>query len=148
MPSDANTLLFTNHTDNIMANINKIEMGKTVSALPYINIEKSFFGLKQTICYKPTNSEVQIVQYEYAADNGATIQKLLNTKPAEAAALIEKVRMLDKAPMGNFRLDACVSADKQFVALQLFQYSNLMFHPATDVKIYQGEDAKLMASIL
>ena len=131
-----------------MANIKKLEMGKAVSALPYINIEKSFFGLKQTIVYKPTNSEVQIAQYEYAADNGTMIQKLLNTKPSEAAELAEKVSMLDKSPMGNFRLDACVSADKQFVALQLFQYSNLMFHPATDVKVYQGEDAKLMASIL
>ena len=131
-----------------MANIKKLEMGKAVSALPYINIEKSFFGLKQTIVYKPTNSEVQIVQYEYAADNGTMIQKLLNTKPSEAAELAEKVSMLDKTPMGNFRLDVCVSADKQFVALQLFQYSNLMFHPATDVKVYQGEDAKLMASIL
>ncbi len=131
-----------------MANIKKLEMGHTVSALPYISIEKSFLGLKQTIIYKPTNSEVQIAQYEYAADDGAVIQKLLNTKPSEAAALAAKVSMLDKTPMGNFRLDACVSADKQFVALQLFQYSNLMFHPATDVKVYQGDDAKLMASIL
>ena len=47
--------------------------------------------------------------------------------------------------MGNARLDICVSKDRQFIALQLFNYYDLMFHPITDPKIIEGQDAELIA---
>lgn len=132
-----------------MANINKLEMGKTVSALPSIEISKSLFGLVQTAIYKPTGSKLQIVQDEYTSDNGTILVKLLNTGDGkDKTALLQQASAFEKVPMGNFRLDACVSADHQFVAMQLFQFSNLLFRPVTDVKVYEGDAAKQMASIL
>ncbi len=53
---------------------------------------------------------------------------------------------IEKTQLGNVLLEACVSDDKQFAALQLFRYGNLKYNPVTDVQIYEGDNAALISS--
>jgi hypothetical protein len=50
--------------------------------------------------------------------------------------------------IGNVELDACISTDKQFAALQLLQFSDYSYHPISKVAFYEGDQAQLVASIL
>ena len=49
---------------------------------------------------------------------------------------------------GNYMMEVCVSRDGGFVALQLFQYEQLGYEPASDMLIYEGEDAHALAQIV
>ena len=126
-----------------MARLKNLAMADVIARHKHINIRKSFFGLIETVIYNQTGSEVEIKQIEYSSESGKEIEKLLQApKLKDALASIGKIK---QRPMSNVRLDICVSKDHQFIALQLFNYYDLMFHPVTETKILEGQDADLMA---
>lgn len=127
-----------------MTKINHLEMAPTVCALPQIDIKKSFFGLKTLVTYLPTHSSVQVIQNEYSAADGAKLESILKAKPDAAVALLNQTQ-IEKASMGNMRLDACVSADNQFVALQLLRFIDFDYKPVTSVMVFEGKDAEAYA---
>ena len=48
---------------------------------------------------------------------------------------------------GSCLLEVVASQDGAFVAIQLFQFSQLSYVPATDVMIYEGNDASLVMKL-
>ena len=50
--------------------------------------------------------------------------------------------------MGNIQLEAAISDDGQFVAYQIAKYSDFEYIAEGEVKIYTGEEAKIVAKAL
>lgn len=126
-----------------MASLNNLVMGSDIAKNEHIVIKKSFFGLKEKIVYNQTGSEVEIKQIEYTTESGKQLEILL--KAAKIKDTLASIGKIEQRPMSNVRLDICVSKDRQFIALQLFNYYDLMFHPVTGVRVLEGPDAGLVA---
>ncbi len=130
-----------------MANIKHLEMAEAFSALPQVEIKKSLFGLKTSITYKSTQSNIQVVQNEYDVNNGKLIEELLLCPPEKLAEEAGK-KNITSAGIGKMRLDVCVSEDKQFIAAQLLQFVDFNYVPITDMKVFEGKAAETLAQII
>lgn len=138
----------TRKETTIMANIKNTELGKTLAADPRITIKSSLFGLVTKSVYTPTDSPLAVYRFEYPADKGDKVARLLSLvgEPLKQAAA--EIKTLKTDGIGNTRLEACVSADQQFAALQLFRYSNFLPTPMTKVIVFEGDDAKTIGGLL
>ena len=121
-------------------------MAQTISIHPHIEIRTSFFGLIKKIFYTPTQSLVDVFQGYYNAENGEKIKALLEIPTDKAEK--KPLKKIDKISVGNVQLEACVSRDHQFVALQLSRYSDFTYHAVTPVTCYEGSDAEWISAIL
>ena len=131
-----------------MPNIKNLEMAEAVSSKSYIHIDKSFFGLCQKVIYVTTGSRVKVVIQEYSPEEGGKMEKLL-TLPIEKLEkeLASKAKPVTTA-MGNYQLQACVSEDHQFCAVQLFRFVDLMYQPLEDPRFYVGKEAEAIAKLI
>ena len=130
-----------------MANIYNLQMAEAVCADSRISVNKSFFGLRTKVVYTPTNSEVEVKSIEYSPETGAQWKRILNQSRSE---LYRALNGFHPQPVvnGNYMLEACVSRDGAFAALQLLQYEQLGYEAVSDVVILEGEDAAALAAIL
>ena len=129
-----------------MAKINHIEMGEDVMALNDVQVKKGFMGWSVKLIYKPTQSKIQIKEKEYTAEDGKKLQNILTAAPAEVEAAISKFPV-SAISMGNFKLQACLSDDSQFAALQLLAYKDFGYKPVTDMKVYTGRTAEVFSRL-
>lgn len=129
-----------------MASIEHLEMGAALAALPEISVKKSFFGLKTTVTYNPTNSNVKVMSNEYSPEAGDRLETILRSDPEVVAEMIAK-KPIEKSSLGQVRLDACISDDKQFAAVQLLRFSNLNYAPSTKMVVYTGKAAEAIATL-
>ena len=132
-----------------MANISSLEMAKTITDNTNIEIVKSFWGLGKKLVYKPTQSKVNLSIKCFTPEVEHSVMALLST-PAKALAdaakrLGPKIKAVD---VSSCRLEACVSADRQFAAYQLFRYVDFGFQPISDVVTFEGEAAQIVTNIL
>ena len=130
-----------------MANITNLEMGKAVSGHIHVAIKKSFFGLKQTGIYTPTMSPIDVKIFDFNQDLGKRIEKMLNCPDDKLEEAVKEVGKINSVTIGNVQLEVCLSQDHQFAALQLFKYAELMYHPVTPPRFYEGEKAVLISSL-
>ncbi len=121
-------------------------MGATILSHADISVQRSFFGMRQSAVYQPTQSAVKAERYEFSPEAGAKVEKLLKCTPEQLEQERRSGTKIEKTQLGNVLLEACVSDDKQFAALQLFRYGNLKYNPVTDVQIYEGDNAALISS--
>lgn len=128
-----------------MSKIKNEEMGKTLSNHPHIQIIKSVFGLKQTVLYQPTQSCIDMFQYDYTPEAGLKLERVFNAPSEKLEEMVKHTGKVSHTSVGNMHLDLCISRDHQFVAAQLFRYADLMFRPITDVKVYEGKEAEWLA---
>ena len=131
-----------------MANINKLEMGRTLATDPRISTTSTFFGLIHTSVYVPTGSKIATYTFEYPAEREAQIETLLGLTGDALVNAATDIKTLKSDTLGNLRLEACVSADHRFAALQLFRYSNFEASPLSRLALYEGADAATIASLL
>ncbi len=131
-----------------MANINKLEMGRALASDPRISTTSTFFGLSHTSVYVPTGSKVGTYTFEYPAEREAKIENLLGLTGDALAHAAADIKTLRSDTLGNLRLEACVSADHKFAALQLFRYSNFEATPLSRLAVYEDADAATIASLL
>ena len=131
-----------------MANIKKLEMADAVSVNPHVSILKSFLGLQTKVVYEPSKSLIDVFTYDYTAEMGDRMEKLLTCSPESLEKEINKCGIIEKTPIGNIRLEACVSREHLFAAMQLFHFVDFQYEPMTDVKFYEGKEAELIATIL
>lgn len=129
-----------------MAKINHFVMGTKVMALDNIEVKKGFLGLSTKLIYKPTNSEVKIKENEYSAEDGKKLETILASKPEDMADAISKHPVSVKE-LGNARLEACVSSDRQFAAAMLLSFKDLSYTPVTDLRVYEGKAAEAFAKL-
>lgn len=129
-----------------MANIKHLEMCENVKNLPQIEIKKTCFGLSTQVIYSPTKSKVKAKQNEYSVENGTRLEKILNADETTAMEMLQK-KQLKPSSMGNIRLDACISNDHQFAAVQLLRFIDFNYQPFTDVVVYEGKTAEAIADL-
>lgn len=131
-----------------MANYSNLEMGVAISNHPHIIIKKSLFGLRKQLVYQPTQSPIDVVINDYDAENGALIERVLRASTENLSKVVEAVGKVKATPIANIRLEACLSRDHQFVALQLFRFVDFKYQPLTDMHCYEGPSASLVAQVL
>ncbi|MBQ7986936.1 MAG: hypothetical protein IJ253_00290 [Bacteroidaceae bacterium] len=130
-----------------MANIKNLEMAAAVSSKNYIHISESFFGWIQKVIYVPTGSRVKVITQEYSTAEGARLEKLLSLPLDKVEADLAAKGQPAPTAVGNYRLEACVSDDRQFCAVQLFRFSDLMYHPLDEPCFFEGEAAATIARL-
>lgn len=131
-----------------MASFYKMGMAEALSANNHIAINRSFFGLRQTVKYTPTQSTVNLYAEDFSADDGAKLERLLELAPSQLEKEVKAHGKPGSVPLGPYRLEACVSEDRQFCALQLFHFVDFSYTPSTDPKFYEGKDAEQAAAII
>ena len=129
-----------------MAKINHIEMGAEVMALDNIEVKKGFMGWGIKLIYKPTHSVVKIKEKEFSVEDGRRLESILATEPENLEEAIRKFPVSAIA-MGNVKLQACLSEDFQFAAVQLLSFQDFDYKPVTDVHIYEGDAAKAVTRL-
>lgn len=129
-----------------MSKINHLEMGAEVMALDDIEVKKSFFGLSTKLIYKPTNSVVRVKENEYTAEDGKKLASILSTEPENVEEAIMKFPV-STIGIGNMKLEACISDDHQFAAVQLLGFKDFDYKPVSEVRVYTGKAAAAFAKL-
>ena len=124
-----------------MANIKKMQMGKTICADSRIGISSSMLGLRTTVTYLPTNSVADVKTLEYSAADGDKLKNVLESKPLKT----------DFHPQptvnGNYMAEVCLSRDHAFCAVQLLRFAQLNYEPVGEVHIFEGDEARAAAQL-
>lgn len=131
-----------------MASIKNLEMAETISNNPNIKISKGFLGIGSKAIYTPTNSKLNAVINYYSAEDAQAFVKFINAAETEVASLAKKMTPPSKLSISNYRLEACVTDDKQFVAIQVLSYADFRNTPICDLKYFEGEAAQAIAAML
>lgn len=131
-----------------MASIKNLEMAETISNNPNVKISKGFLGIGSNAIYTPTNSKLKAVINYYSAEDAQAFAKLINAAETEVASLAKKMTPPAKLSISNYRLEACVTDDKQFVAIQVLSYADFRNTPICDLKYFEGEAARAIAAML
>lgn len=129
-----------------MAKIDHLEMGEQVKARQDIEMKKGFLGLSTKLIYKPTNSVIRIKENEYSTEDGRKLENILNTEPANVEEAIRK-NPVSAAGTGNMKLQACISEDNQFAAVQLLAFKGFNYTPLTDVRFFTGKAVEALAQL-
>lgn len=112
-----------------------------------VTVKRSFFGLRKTAVYQPTSSPMKAYSLEFPQEQGYALSRILETPDEDLPAVVAETGKLVERSLGNVRLEALVSADKQFAALQLFRFSDLTFHPDSRVRYFEGAAAEAIAEL-
>lgn len=131
-----------------MANFNKLQMCQALLANKNLTVNPVLFGLKKRLVYVPTASPIKVIRDNYHADAIGQLKRIIESEPNGLAAAVKAFRA-EKQAIGNVELDICISADKNFVALQLLQFGDqYSYHPITEPAFFEGEQAQQVAQIL
>ena len=128
-----------------MSSIKSLDMAVAVSAYKNISIRKSLFSTKAI--YTPTGSTVKAMALEYSPADGEKVQRLLDLPLDKMAADIEQKGKPATGTNGNFRLEVCLSDDRQFCALQLFRFADFSYRPLFEPRFYEGTDVEYIAKL-
>lgn len=129
-----------------MANIKNLQMWENICADARISISKSLFGLRTTATFKPTNSVIDANTYEYSPEDGKHIKRILEMPQEKMAEAINDYQP-KTTDYGNYLAEVCLSRDKHFLIVQLFQFVRLNYEPATDVLIFEDKAAETVARL-
>jgi hypothetical protein len=128
-------------------NIKNLKMAEAIFANEKISVKKSFMGLSTSVVYTPTSSAVKAIGEEYNQEDGNKIEAVINAKDENLEVAVKAAAGVKPAAMSNIRLEGCLSADHEFVALQLLAYRDLRYSPITDVRIYEGKAAEMVSKL-
>ena len=129
-----------------MPSIKNLEMAAAVSAYKNIEIKKSLFSTKAV--YTPTQSPLRVLLLEYSPTEGERVERLLEMSPDRMSAEIAEKGKPKAGANGNFRLEVCLSDDRQFCALQLFRFADFRNNAVIEPRFYEGKDAEAAAQLL
>lgn len=129
-----------------MSKINHLEMGAEVMALEEIEVKKSFLGLSTKLIYKPTQSVVKVKENEYTAEDGRKLETILAANPENVEEAVQKFPV-SAVGMGNIKLEACISDDHQFAAVQLLAFKDFDYKPVTEMRVYTDSAAQAIAKL-
>lgn len=129
-----------------MANIKNLQMWNTICKDLRIDISKSMFGLKTKVIYKKSGSPIKARTIEYSPIDGEKLKLILNTPAEQMTKVIGDYR---PKPIvnGNYMIEICMSVDKQFIALQLFQFNRMNYEPIMDILTLEGKEAETIGEI-
>ena len=130
-----------------MANVKHLKMAQTVISRSDIEVKNGFLGLSYTCIFKPTGSRLKVLQLELSPADGPKVRSLFGLAGSSLAAQVSKLGKFQPVPNGNYSLDLCYATDRQFAALQLFQFKHLDYEPVTDVFFLEGQEAATLLSL-
>ena len=128
-----------------MSSLKSLDMAAAMSTYNNIVIKKTLFSTKAV--YKPTGSPVKAMVLEYSPSEGERVARLLNMPLDKMAADIEQNGKPVAGANGNFRLEVCISSDRQFCALQLFRYADFSYSPLSEPRFFEGEEVEKVAKL-
>lgn len=129
-----------------MPSIKNLEMVAAVFAYKNIIVKKSLFSTKAF--YTPTQSLVKPIILEYTPTNGERVERLLALPLDKMAAELRQNGKPSPASIGHFRLEACLSDDRQFCALQLFRFVDFKYTPVVEPRFYEGPDVESIVKLI
>ena len=129
-----------------MSSIKHLEMAAALSAYQHIEIKKSLFSTKAI--YTPTQSLAKAIILEYSPSEGERVARLLDMPLDKMAAEIQQKGKPVAGVNGNFRLELCLSDDRQFCAVQLLRFGDFQYKPVFDPRFYEGKDVEPFTKLL
>ena len=129
-----------------MSSIKNLEMAAALSSYHHIEIKKSLFSTKAI--YTPTQSQAKAIILEYTPSEGERVERLLDMPLDKMAAEIQQKGKPVAGANGNFRLELCLSDDRQFCAVQLLHFGDFQYRPVFEPRFYEGKDAETVALLL
>ena len=120
---------------------------ESVALQPYITRKSTFFGLFNRLVYAPTDSQIRFTSRYYAPILREELKELFALGDQVLEKRLAKMNRFEQAMNGNLLVECCVSADKQFVALQLKHFEQIDYQPISEVRFLQGESAMQAAKV-
>lgn len=119
----------------------------SVALQPYITRKSTFFGLINRLVYAPTDSRLNFTCRYYAPILREELKELFALGGQVLEKRLAKMNRFEQAVNGNLLVECCVSADKEFAALQLKHFEQIDYQPISEVRFLQGESAMQAAKI-
>ena len=120
---------------------------ESVALQSYITRKSSFFGLINRLVYAPTDSRLNFPCRYYAPILREELKELFALGGQVLEKRLAKMHRFEQAVNGNLLVECCVSADKEFAALQLKHFEQIDYQPISEVRFLQGESAMQAAKI-
>lgn len=120
---------------------------ESVALQTYITRKSTFFGLITRLVYAPTDSRLNFTCRYYAPILREELKELFALGGQVLEKRLAKMNRFEQAVNGNLLVECCVSADKEFAALQLKHFEQIDYQPISDVRFLQGESAMQAAKI-
>lgn len=120
---------------------------ESVALQSYITRKSSFFGLINRLVYAPTDSRLNFTSRYYAPILREELKELFALGGQVLEKRLAKMNRFEQAVNGNLLVECCVSADKEFAALQLKHFEQIDYQPISDVRFLQGESAMQAAIV-
>ena len=119
----------------------------SVALQPYITRKSTFFGLINRLVYAPTDSRLNFTNRYYAPILREELKELFSLGDQVLEKRLAKMNRFEQAMNGNLLVECCVSADKEFAALQLKHFEQIDYQPISEVHFLQGDAAKHAAIV-
>ena len=129
-----------------MANFKNMEMAAALSQQPYITIKSTLFGISKKAIYTPTNSPLKPDFKEYTPEHGTQVEHLLSLPTEKLVQELQANKFPTSTPVGQYRLEVCISADNRFAALQLFRFSEFSYRPASELLTFTDTEAETICN--
>lgn len=120
---------------------------ESVALQSYITRKSTFFGLINRLVYAPTDSRLNFTYRYYAPILREELKELFALGGQVLENRLAKMNRFEQAVNGNLLVECCVSADKEFAALQLKHFEQIDYQPISEVRFLQGESAMQAAKI-
>ena len=126
---------------------NTCNLKESVALQSYITRKSTFFGLINRLVYAPTDSRLNFTCRYYAPILREELKELFALGGQVLENRLAKMNRFEQAVNGNLLVECCVSADKEFAALQLKHFEQIDYQPISEVRFLQGESAMQAAKI-
>ena len=123
-------------------------MWSDIAKKKLVHSRKTLLGLSTKWFYAPTGSQLTATRREYSPTDGQILEQALNAPSDKALAHLGCLKQLAQAAIGNYMLETVSSADKQFMAMRLYQYQQLAYRPVSPLCIFEGHDAEAVCRLL
>lgn len=120
---------------------------ESVALQTYITRKSTFFGLINRLVYAPTDSRLNFTCRYYAPILREELKELFALGGQVLEKRLAKMHRFEQAVNGNLLVECCLSADKEFAALQLKHFEQIDYQPISEVRFLQGESAMQAAKI-
>lgn len=100
------------------------------------------FWKSRQLVYLPTGSVVKERSMFFDVKDLESLTQMVNATDFSAGMDVQR------CVSGNVRMDLLLSADHQFIAVQLFQFVPYNYQPVTQVRYFTGNDAAVFATFV
>lgn len=129
-----------------MTDNNTTGLKETVALNSNIACKSVCFGIVKKLYYKPTNSTLKSIERYFGPQDKNILLSLFQLQ-GDSLISFAKKQHLDEKMNGNMLLEAFISSDRQFIALQLSQYSTLDYQLICAPIFLEGQTAEIVSNV-